>query len=109
MAKVKKSRNPKAATLWLITHQPTFLSPDVPQLLYKQLIIQLLEEVKKRNSIIVWLIASERHHARSAINTIQAEHSVVTDVRAWSSISEICDNLQKTSYSIVCRISPRCS
>lgn len=42
----------------------------------------MLEDVKKRNSTIVWLIASERRHARRAINTIQADRrSVVMTVR----------------------------
>jgi len=52
------------------------------------------------------LKASERRHARSAINTIQAERSVVGDGRGWSGISEICD-LSLLS-SIARRISPRC-
>ena len=39
-------------------------------------------------------IASERHHARSAINTIQAERSVVMVVRTCGiSILERCDRL----------------
>ena len=41
----------------------------------------MLEKVKKRSSTIVWLIVSERRHARSASNTIQAKRSVVIDGR----------------------------
>ena len=53
--------------------------------------------------------ASERRHARSASNTIQAEHSMVLDGCRWAGISEICDTSLSPSSSIACHISPRCS
>jgi len=40
-----------------------------------------------------WSKVSEKLHARSAINTIQAKRSVVTDGAQLFSISEICDTV----------------